>query len=98
SAETPLTAGVSMKNACMRDGMSGIAAWPSILRNAEIIASGFLVSSTEPASARNSRVREMASRMTIDRPHDMATMAMAIRMTMMTAPAFFLPLDRDEAG
>ena len=28
---------------------------PSILRSAEIMASGFLVSSTEPASARNSR-------------------------------------------
>src|SRR5262245_1786137 len=39
---------------------------PSILRSAEIIASGFLVSSTEPASARYSRLRESAKRMTID--------------------------------
>ena len=39
---------------------------PSILRSAEIIASGFLVSSTEPASARNSRRRDSAKRMTID--------------------------------
>ena len=39
---------------------------PSILRSAEIMASGFLVSSTEPASARNSRERDSASRMTND--------------------------------
>src|SRR6201987_5674853 len=34
---------------------------PSILRSAEIMASGFLVSSTEPASARYSRERDSAS-------------------------------------
>ena len=39
---------------------------PSILRKAEIMASGFLVSSTEPASARNSRERDKASRMMND--------------------------------
>jgi hypothetical protein len=38
----------------------------SILRSAKIMASGFLVSSTEPASARNSRERDSASRMTND--------------------------------
>ena len=34
---------------------------PSILCSAEIMASGFLVSSTDPASARNSRERDSAS-------------------------------------
>ena len=60
---------------------------PSILRSAEIMASGFLVSSTEPASARNSRCRDSAKRMTIDSIQ--ATTISAIAMTMaMPAPPF----------
>ena len=64
-ASQPLSgssAGLSMKKACMREGMAGIVALAEILRSAEIIASGFLVSSTEPASASNSRERDSASR------------------------------------
>ena len=53
---------------------------PSILRSAEIIASGFLVSSTEPASARNSRERDSAKRMTTERNQASAISAIAIRM------------------
>ncbi len=49
---------------------------PSILRSADIIASGFLVSSTEPASARYSRLRESAKRMTIDSTQATAMSAM----------------------
>ena len=69
-AGTPLSFGVSMKKACMREGMSGIAAWPSILRRAEIIASGSFVSSTDPASAMNSRAREMARRINNETPQE----------------------------
>ena len=53
---------------------------PSILRSAEIIASGFLVSSTEPASARYSRRRDSANRMTIDRTHASVMSTTAIRI------------------
>ncbi len=63
---------------------------PSILRSAEIMASGFLVSSTEPASARNSRLRDSAKRITIDSSH--ATAISAIAMTMAMPPAPPLPV------
>ena len=49
---------------------------PSILRSAEIMASGFLVSSTEPESARYSRWRDSAKRMTMDSIHATAISAM----------------------
>ena len=52
---------------------------PSILRSAVIMASGFLVSSTEPASARYSRLRDSAKRMTIDSSHATAISATAMR-------------------
>src|SRR5260221_9526485 len=58
---------------------------PSILRSAEIMASGFLVSSTEPASASSSRDRESASLTTCD--NSQASMISAIAtITMMIAP------------
>ena len=41
----------------------------SILRSAKIMASGFLVSSTEPESARYSRWRDSAKRITTDNSH-----------------------------
>src|ERR1043166_4539491 len=57
----------------------------SILRSAEIMASGFFVSSTEPASARYSRARESASLTTCDSSHASTISAIAT-MTTMTAP------------
>ncbi len=48
------------------DVAPGSSPRPSILRSAEIMASGFFVSSTEPASARYSRERDSARRMTND--------------------------------
>ncbi len=54
----------------MRDGMVSIAAVPSMRRSAEIIASGSWVSSAAPASARNSRERDSASRMSTENPHE----------------------------
>jgi hypothetical protein len=51
---------------------------PSILRSAMIIASGFFVSSTEPASASCSRVRDKASRTTIDKSQASAISTIAI--------------------
>jgi len=51
---------------------------PSILRSAEIMASGFLVSSTEPASARNSRFLDSAKRIAVESSHAAATSATAM--------------------
>src|SRR6478735_7675190 len=58
----------------------------SILRSAEIMASGFLVSSTEPASASNSRDRDSASFTTCDSSQASTIRAMAIITTMMAPP------------
>ena len=58
---------------------------PSILRKAEIMASGFLVNSTDPASARNSRERDSASRTTTESSQASAISAIA-RMTTTIAP------------
>ena len=51
---------------------------PSIFRKAEIMASGFLVNSTDPASARNSRERDSANRISTDNSQASATSATAI--------------------
>src|SRR5438552_13907669 len=59
---------------------------PSILRSAEIMASGFLVSSTEPASARYSRDRDSASFTTCDSAQASTISAMATMTTMMAPP------------
>lgn len=56
--------GFSMNISRTSDG-AFTAALPEIFCSAEIIASGFLVSSTAPASARYSRFRESANRITI---------------------------------
>ena len=58
----------------------------SILRSAEIIASGFFVSSTDPASASNSRDRDSASRTICDNSHASAINATAMMTTRMAAP------------
>src|ERR1700760_1694360 len=63
---------------------------PSILRKAEIMASGFLVSSTDPASARNSRERDKASRTSCDSAQASAISATASRTTRMAPPPEFL--------
>ena len=57
----------------------------SILRSAEIMASGFLVSSTDPASASSSRDRDSASLTTCDSSQASRISAIAM-MTTMTAP------------
>src|ERR1700710_1471520 len=63
----------------------------SILRSAEIMASGFLVSSTDPASASSSRDRDSASRTTCDNSQASPISATAMMMTM-TAPPPPVPL------
>ena len=74
-----------MKNASMRDGTSK-AALLSILRSARMSASGFLVSSAEPASARYSRERDSARRMSVEMPQVIRMMATAIRMAIRAPP------------
>src|SRR6478735_4091210 len=74
----------------------GISPRPSILRSAEIIASGFFVSSTDPASARYSRERDSASRTTTERSHATAISATAIRIAITAPPDPFLSSDEDE--
>ena len=59
---------------------------PSILRSAEIMASGFLVSSTEPASASNSRERDSAMRITSDSTQATAMSPMAMRIATPAPP------------
>src|SRR5947208_13824475 len=72
----------------------------SILRSAEIMASGFLVNSTEPASARYSRERDSASRTSCDKAQASAISTTATMMTTIApAPELFLsplPLSEEE--
>src|SRR5271154_3055555 len=70
----------------MPEGTAGISAWPSILRSAEIMASGFLVSSTDPASARYSRERDSASRTSCDSAQASTISTTAMTMTRIAAP------------
>src|SRR4029079_12586041 len=58
----------------------------SILRSAEIMASGFFVNSTEPASASNSRDRDSASLTTCDNSQATTIKAMAMMTTTMAPP------------
>src|SRR6187399_1774999 len=67
----------------------------SILRSAEIMASGFLVSSTDPASASNSRDRDSASLTTCDNSQA-SRISTTATMTTMTAPPPPLLLPSDE--
>src|SRR5437764_6077823 len=69
---------------------------PSILRSAEIMASGFLVSSTEPASARNSRDRDSASFTTCDSSHATTISAIAMMTTTTAPPPPLLSLSDDD--
>src|ERR1700754_3991977 len=69
----------------------------SILRSAEIIASGFLVSSTDPASASNSRDRDSASLTTCDNSQASIISAMAIATAAIAPPPEpLLSLSEDE--
>src|SRR4029077_20297708 len=86
------TRGLSMQISITAELAPGISLRPSILRSAEIIASGFFVSSTEPASARYSRCRDRAKRTTIDRIQHNATIATAIRLAAPAPPFFSLLL------
>src|SRR6266702_1326687 len=67
------------------DVAPGSSPRPSILRSAEIMASGFFVISTDPASASNSRERDNASLTTCESSQASAIKATAT-MTMMIAP------------
>ena len=73
------------------DGTPSISARPEILSRAEIIASGFLVSSTAPASARYSRERDSDSRISTARNHEIAITAMPT--TMASALPFLVSSD-----
>src|SRR5260370_8549400 len=65
-----------------RGGSPGCSIW----RSAEIMASGFFVSSTDPASAKSSRDRDRASRTSCDNSQASAISATAIMMTKIAAP------------
>src|SRR3954452_3522157 len=77
--------GLSTQSSITADVAPGSSPRFSILRRAEIMASGFLVSSTEPASASNSRLRDSASFTTCDNSQASMISATAM-MTTMTAP------------
>src|SRR5947208_17194543 len=68
----------------------------SILRSAVIMASGFLVSSTEPASASNSRDRDSASLTTCDNSQASRISATAMMIAMMAPPPPLLSRSDDD--
>src|ERR1700756_1980684 len=78
--------GLSTQSSITAEVASGNSPRPSILRSAEIIASGFLVSSTEPASARNSRERDSASLTSCDSAQATTISTTASTMTRTAAP------------
>ena len=78
--------GLSMHISITAELARGSSPRPSILRSAMIMASGFLVSSTEPASARYSRWRDKAKRITIDSIQETTIRPMAMRMAMPAPP------------
>src|ERR1700759_1452057 len=77
--------GLSTHSSITAEVASGNSPRPSILRSAEIMASGFLVSSTEPASARYSRERDSASLTSCDSAQ--ATMISTTARIMMSTAA-----------
>src|SRR3977135_1435566 len=77
--------GLSTHNSITAEVAPGSSPRFSILRSAEIMASGFFVSSTDPASASSSRDRDSASRTTCD--NSQASMiSTTARMTTTIAP------------
>src|SRR5215203_7434060 len=78
--------GLSTHISMRPDGTPSSSPLPDIFIKAEIIASGFLVSSTEPASARYSRERDSAKRITSDSAQASAISASAIRIATKAPP------------
>src|ERR1700704_293283 len=78
--------GLSTHNSITAEVAPGSSPRFSILRSAEIMASGFLVSSTEPASANSSRDRDSASLTTCDSSQATTISAIAMMTTTMAAP------------
>src|SRR5260370_1403322 len=78
--------GLSTHNSMIAEVARGSSPRFSILRSAEIMASGFFVSSTDPASAKSSRDRDSASRTSCDNSQASAISATAIIMTKIAAP------------
>src|SRR5829696_10519869 len=85
--------GLSTHISMRPDGTPSSSPLPDIFIKAEIIASGFLVSSTEPASARYSRERDRAKRITSDSAQATAMRAIAIRTARNAPPP--LPLESE---
>src|SRR5258707_7652122 len=77
--------GLSTHNSITAEVAPGSSPRFSILRSAEIMASGFFVNSTDPASASTSRDRDSASRTSCDNSQASAISTTA-RMTTTTAP------------
>src|SRR5437879_4577814 len=77
--------GLSTHNSITAEVAPGSSPRFSILRSAEIMASGFFVSSTDPASASSSRERDSASRTSCDNSQASAISTTAT-MTTTTAP------------
>src|SRR6185312_2665196 len=78
--------GLSTHNSITAEVAPGSSPRFSILRKAEIMASGFLVSSTEPASASSSRDRDSAKRTSCDSSHASPISATATMMMTIAAP------------
>src|SRR5689334_1090493 len=91
--------GLSTHNSMTADVAPVSSQRPSILRSAVIMASGFLVSSTEPASARYSRERDNASFTTCDNSQASTISAIATTTTMTAPPPELLLslLDEEES-
>src|SRR6266700_3957085 len=89
--------GLSTHNSITAEVAPGSSPRFSILRSAEIMASGFFVSSTEPASARYSRERDSASLTTCDTSQATTISTTAMMMTTMAPPPeLLLSLDDED--
>src|ERR1700738_2249671 len=89
--------GLSTHNSITAEVAPGSSPRFSILRSAEIMASGFFVSSTDPASASSSRDRDSASLTSCDNSHASAISATATMMTTTAPPPPFLsPLSEED--
>src|SRR5882757_5012370 len=78
--------GLSTHNSMTAEVAPGSSPRFSILRSAEIMASGFFVSSTDPASASSSRERDSASLTTCDSSQASRIRATAMITTMIAPP------------
>src|SRR6267154_2534511 len=88
--------GLSTHNSITAEVAPGSSPRFSILRSAEIMASGFLVNSTDPASASSSRDRDSASRTNCDKSQASKISATAMMTTMIAPPPPLLSLLDDE--